>query len=123
MDLKQLLLKVDFDDVAPFIVQHYPGLAKCMAGFKMAFDGMRNTTPNECEEQITVELCEEEGEKPYLSAYHSDDDVWKNVVGREVIIKDNVKASTKEIAAVILFDATYFGFTPDDRAEHFEEWD
>jgi len=124
MNLKQLLSKVDFDDVAPFIVQHYPELAKCMAGFKMTFDGMRNTVSAKAtDEQITVELCEEEGEEPYLTACHSDNDVWKNVVGRKVIIKDNVKASLEEITAVILFDATYWGFTPDDRDETFEEWD
>jgi len=104
-------------------VQHYPELAKCMAGFKMTFDGMRNTVSAKAtDEQITVELCEE-GEEPYLTACHSDNDVWKNVVGRKVIIKDKVKASLEEITAVILLDATYYGFTPDDRVDTFEAWD
>lgn len=122
MTLKELLSNVDFDEVAPFIVKHYPEMEKCMVGFKMAFDGMKNTLPNKCEEQIKVEFCDEEGEEPYLAAYHSDDDVWENVVGREVVIADNVTASLEEIAAVNLFDATYWGFTPNDRDDTFAEW-
>lgn len=123
MTLKELLLQVDFDNVVPFIMKHYQYLCHCMAGFKMAFDGMCNTMPNKCDEQIKVEICAEEGEEPYLAVYHSDDDVWENVVGREVIIDSNVKAPLEEIAAAILFDATFYGFTPDDRDDTFEEWD
>lgn len=124
MTLKELLLKVEFDNVAPFILQHYPELSKCMAGFKMAFDDMRNTVAADADgETINVELCTEEGEEPYLSAYHVDNDVWENVVRREVVIDSNVTASFEEIVAVILFEATFFGFTPTDRNETFEEWE
>lgn len=124
MTLKELLLKVQFENVAPFIVRHYPELSHCMAGFKMAFDGMGNTVPTDANgETIEVELCTEEGEDPYLSAYHVDNDVWENVVGREVVIDSNVTASFEEIVAVILFEATFFGFTPTDRNETFEEWE
>lgn len=123
MTLKELLNKVEFDNVAPFIVQHYPDLAKCMAGFKMAFDGMRNTMPTNADcEKVKVEYCIGEGKEPCLSAYHSDNADWETVVGREVIIDSNVSAPLEEIVAVILFDATFWGFTPEDREETFEEW-
>lgn len=124
MTLKELLFTVEFDNVAPFIFQHYPELSKCMAGFKMAFDGMSNTLPADANgETIKVELCTEDGEEPYLSAYHVDNDVWENVVGREIVIDSNVTASLEEIVAVVLFEATYYGFTPTDREETFEEWE
>lgn len=123
MTLKELLSNVDFDEVAPFIVKHYPEMEKCMAGMKMAFDGMRNTVPTKVgEEQITVEFYGEEGEDKWLDAFHVDDDVWENVVGREVVIADNVHAPLEEIVAIILYQATYFGFTPADRDETFESW-
>ena len=55
MTLKGLLNKVEFDDVAPYIVQHYPDMAKCLSGFKEAFDGMRNTIPANLDgEQVKV---------------------------------------------------------------------
>lgn len=123
MTLKELLNKVEFDNVAPFIVQYYPDLAKCMAGFKMAFDGMRNTMPTNADcEKVKVEYCIEEGKEACLSAYHSDNADWETVVGREVVIDRNVSAPLEEIVAAILFDATFWGFTPEDREETFEEW-
>lgn len=124
MTLRDLLVEVEFGRVVPFILKHYPDMAHCMAGFKMAFDGMRNTMPAcESKEMITVELHAAEGEEPYITAYHVDNDVWENVVGRKVIIKEGISASLEEIVAVILFEATYFGFTPTDTKETFEEWE
>lgn len=66
MKLKELLNKVEFDNVAPYIVQHYPDMAKCLSGFKEAFDGMRNTMPaNLDDEQVKVEYYIEEGKEPW----------------------------------------------------------
>lgn len=123
MTLKGLLNKVEFDDVAPYIVQHYPDMAKCLSGFKEAFDGMRNTIPANLDgEQVKVELCIEDGKEPCLAAYHSDNANWETVVGREVVIDTNVSAPLEEVAAVILFDVTFWGFTPEDREETFDVW-
>lgn len=108
MTLKELMNKVEFDNVAPYIVQHYPDMAKCLSGFKEAFDGMRNTIPANLDgERVKVELCIEDGEETCLAAYHSDNADWETVVGREVIIGTNVSAPLEEIIAIILFDATF----------------
>lgn len=123
MTLKELLNKVEFDNVAPYIVQHYPDMAKCLSGFKEAFDGMRNTMlANLDGEQVKVELCIEDGKEPCLAAYHSDNTDWETIVGREMVIDSNVSAPLEEIVAVILYDATFWGFTPEDREETFSEW-
>ena len=93
MTLKELLNKVEFDAVAPYIVQHYPDMAKCLSGFKEAFDGMRNTLPANLDgEKVKVERCLEEGKEPCLAAFHSDNADWATVVGREVLIDSNVSA-------------------------------
>ncbi len=123
MTLKEILNKVDFDNVATYIVELYPDMANCLSGFKMAFDGMRNTIPDNPDgEKIKVEYYIEEGKAPCLVAYHSDNADWETVVGREVVIDSNVSAPLEEIAAVILFDATFYGFTPQDREDTFAEW-
>lgn len=123
MTLKELLNKVEFDNVTPFIMQHYPDMTSCLSGFKEAFDGMRNTMPAQTDgEQVKIEYYIEDGKEPCLEAAHSDNADWKIVVGREVIIDDNVSAPLEEIVAVILFDATFWGFTPKDREETFDEW-
>ena len=123
MTLKELLNKVEFDDVAPYIVQHYPNMAKCLSGFKEAFDGMRNTMPANLDgEKVKVEYYIEDAEEPCLAVYHSDNADWETVVGREVIIGTNVSAPLEEVVAAILFDATFWGFTPEDREETFDEW-
>ncbi len=123
MTLKELLNKVEFDDVAPYIVQHYPDMAKCLFGFKEAFDGMRNTIPSNLDgENVKVEYYIEDAKDPCLAAFHSDNADWETVVGREVIIGTNVSAPLEEIIAVVLFDATFWGFTPEDREETFDVW-
>lgn len=124
MTLKELLNKVEFDDIIPFIMKHYPHTAHCMAGFKMAFDGMRNTIPSSAsEEVVNIDLYKEENEEPYIMVCHVDNDIWENVVGRDICISSEVSASLEEIVAVVMYDATYFGFTPTDRDETFEEWE
>lgn len=123
MTLKELLNKVEFDDVAPYIVQHYPDMAKCLFGFKEAFDGMRNTIPSNLDgENVKVEYYIEDAKDPCLATFHSDNADWETVVGCEVIIGTNVSAPLEEIIAVVLFDATFWGFTPEDREETFDVW-
>ena len=82
---------------------------------------MRNTIPSNLDgENVKVEYYIEDAKDPCLAAFHSDNADWETVVGREVIIGTNVSAPLEEIIAVVLFDATFWGFTPEDREETFD---
>lgn len=110
MTVKDLFETVDFESVAQIIVQHHPELTQCLANFKMAFDGMRHTSPSgDTGIKVRIVFTPQWG----LEAYTDNID-WGDFVSKEICIDDNVTASLNEIAATILLSGTVNGYTPDE---------
>ncbi len=126
MTLSELLHSVSFDEIMPFIGK-YHGDENCMAGYKIHYDILCNTTPQmdeDSEKQVTISYYEpNEKEKNLpsvlLDASLLEGDLWEVSLAKELVIAPNVTATNAEIAACCIYHTSYYGFTEKDLHETF----
>ncbi len=128
MTLSALLHSVTFDEIMPFIGK-YHGDEHCMAGYKIHYDIVLGIAPQpdeDCSHTVTIsyyEAGELEKNLPagLLDAHPLEGDLWQVSLAKELIIAPDVTASSAEIAACCLYHTSFYGFTPDDLHETFNE--
>lgn len=115
MTLKELLDKVDFDSLAPFIEKTEGKHLDSIYGYREAFDILRYMKPSEnFKGEARVEWSGEEyGDDQWIGVFHLDGDYWEDALAKEIVIGDNVDLSIEEIAAKCLWEITFYGFTPE----------
>lgn len=121
MTLKELLDKVDFDNLAPFIEKAEGKHLDSIYGYREAFDILRYMKPSEnFKGEARVEWSGEEyGDEQWIGVFHLDGDYWEDALAKEIVIGDNVDLPIEEIAAKCLWEITFYGFTPEH--EGFED--
>ena len=121
MTLKELLSKVDFDSLAPFIEKAEGKHLDSIYGYREAFDTLRYMKPSEnFKGEARVEWSGEEyGDEQWIGVFHLDGDYWEDALAKEIVIGKNVDLSIEEIAAKCLWEITFYGFTPEH--EGFED--
>ena len=121
MTLKELLVKVDFDSLVPFIEKTEGRHLDSIYGYREAFDILRYMKPSEnFKGEARVEWSGEEyGDEQWIGVFHLDGDYWEDALAKEIVIGENVDLSIEEIAAKCLWEITFYGFTPEH--EGFED--
>ena len=91
MTYYELLLKVSFDEIAPFLSNSYTE-GKPLAPFKMHYDYLRHLVPkqNEHNDKIIVYLIPSAVDSPRItiSAFLEENPLEESL-GREVVVEDN----------------------------------
>lgn len=115
MILKELLEKVDFDSLAPFIEKTEGKHLDSIYGYREAYDILRYMKPAEnFKGEARVEWSGEEyGDDKWIGVFHLDGDYWEDALAKEIVIGENVDLSIEEIAAKCLWEITFYGFTPE----------
>lgn len=121
MTLKELLCKVDFDNLAPFIEKAEGKHLDSIYGYREAFDILRYMKQSEnFKGEARVEWSGEEyGDEQWIGVFHLDGDYWEDALAKEIVIGENVDLQIEEIAAKCLWEITFYGFTPEH--EGFED--
>lgn len=121
MTLKELLDKVDFDSLAPFIEKAEGKHLDSIYGYREAYDILRYMKPSEnFKGEARVEWSGEEyGDEQWIGVFHLDGDYWEDALAKEIVIDENVDLPIEEIAAKCLWEITFYGFTPEH--EGFED--
>lgn len=121
MTLKELLDKVDFDSLAPFIEKAEGKHFDSIYGYREAYDILRYMKPSEnFKGEARVEWSGEEyGDEQWIGVFHLDGDYWEDALAKEIVIGENVDLPIEEIAAKCLWEITFYGFTPEH--EGFED--
>lgn len=121
MTLKELLDKVDFDNLAPFIEKAEGKHLDSIYGYREAFDTLRYMKPSEnFKGEARVEWSGEEyGDEQWIGVFHLDGDYWEDALAKEIVIGENVDLPIEEITAKCLWEITFYGFTPEH--EGFED--
>lgn len=122
MTLKELLGKVDFDNLAPFIEKSEGKHLDSIYGYREAYDILRYMEPTEnFKGEARVEWSGEEyGEDQWIGVFHLDGDYWEDALAKEIVIGENVDLPIEEIAAKCLWEITFYGFSPDEIHDTFE---
>ena len=115
MTLKELLDKVDFDNLAPFIEKTEGRHLDSIYAYREAYDILRYMKPAEnFKGEARVEWSGEEyGDEQWIGVFHLDGDYWEDALAKEIVIGENVDLPIEEIAAKCLWEITFYGFTPE----------
>jgi hypothetical protein len=107
MKLHELLSRVTFDDLVPtlntIIIKENQ-----LPYFKMAFDELRMMAPTINDDDIDVEMAES-----YIYVDGCQDN-WANVLGKNIIFDDDLQITVQVLAAHILWEITFFGFSEEE---------
>ena len=107
MKLYDLLSRVTFDDLIPtlntLIIKENQ-----LPYFKMAFDELRMMAPTINDDDIDVEMAES-----YIYVDGCQDN-WANVLGKNIIFDDDLQITVQVLAAHILWEITFFGFSEEE---------
>jgi hypothetical protein len=107
MKLYDLLSRVTFDDLIPtlntLIIKENQ-----LPYFKMAFDELRMMPPTINDDDIDVEMAES-----YIYVDGCQDN-WANVLGKNIIFDDDLQITVQVLAAHILWEITFFGFSEEE---------
>jgi len=107
MKLYELLSRVSFDGLVPtlntLIIKENQ-----LPYFKMAFDELRMMTPIINDDIIDVQL-----DESYIYV-DGCQDRWSNVLGKNITLNDEVKLADQVLAAHILWEITFFGFSDEE---------
>jgi len=121
MTYSELLHKVTFDEIAPYIRKY--GSEECsLVWYKIHYDMLRQLEPNldeDDENTATIsnaELCYD-WEEPHLDAYPMEGALWESCLAKELNVNEDVNATWAEIAACCLWHTSYYGFTQAQRDE------
>ena len=121
MTLHELLQRVSFEDIVPFVEQYHGH--NSLALYKIHFDLLRHLKPELGENTTaTVSNCELDASwpEPHLVAHPLEGDSWEHSLAKELIIEPDVKASLAEIAMCCLWHTSFYGFTKEQQNETFE---
>ena len=107
MKLYELLSKVSFDGLVPtlntLVIKENQ-----LPYFKMAFDELRMMTPTINDDIIDVQL-----DESYIYV-DGCQDRWSNVLGKNITLDDKLKLAEQVLAAHILWEITFFGFSEEE---------
>ena len=128
MTLKDLLCSFSFKELRPYIAQLYPDMAapRMLEQFRIHHQILCQLIPqvDESEQPCIITMTKwEEDESPLLDAYNIENCEWEVALSKEVVVEPEVTASLSEIAACCLWHTSFYGFTPQQREEVFQEFD
>ncbi|MDE6073290.1 MAG: hypothetical protein K2F80_01660 [Muribaculaceae bacterium] len=118
MTVKELFNSLSFDEIVKALKNTHrnEGSIKCLAGYKEAFDIIRNTNFEGPGGEVTFDVMpREKWYEPHslpLLALNVEGDFWHNTVGKDVIKPEYNPFTDAELAGAILWGMTFYGFTP-----------
>ena len=123
MTLKELLDKVDFDSLIPYLKSYGKRYANTIYGFREAYDILRNMEPSaDFEGEAMVRWSGEAyGNNQWIGVFHLDGDIWEDALAKRIVIGENVNLSIEEIAAKCLWEMTFYGFSPNEITKTFDD--
>lgn len=112
MTLSELLRKVSFDDLIPTLKEVYDVDTDIYA-YREAFDELNLLRPTgRGEGEIKVYRDEEE----HYIGVSGCNDAWENLLGLNISIEDGIRLDDNALAAYILWELTYYGFSQEEQS-------
>ena len=129
MTLKVLIMKYDFDSIMPGLEKRDDQINGRFAGYKEAFDILRQMEPDSKfhpEDTPHIEIgwqdsILEDGER-WIDVYGASCK-WENALAKEIKVANDLNLTETEVLARILWEMTFYGFTPKQREEVFAGWE
>lgn len=128
MTLKELIMKYDFDSIMPELEKRDDQINGRFAGYKEAFDILRMMEPDNKfhpEDTSHIEIGWQDSILDDGERWIDVDGAsckWENVLAKEIKVAHDLDLTETEVLARILWEMTFYGFTPRRIEAHMEEW-
>ena len=122
MTLKELVMKVDFDSLRPYLEKFEPEHLDNIYAFREAYDILRRMTPvknGQHEIHVSWSGGEMEDEEKWISVHPMHEVSWEEDLTADVVVADDVHLTDEELAMHCLWEITYWGFSPQEQLETF----
>lgn len=123
MTFKELINKVSFEDLLPYLMKHEKEHLDNIYAFREAYDILRNMEPApEYHGEIHVIWVagESDDEEKYVRVCYMDDADWDEDLAKEIIVDEGINPELTKLAMYCLWEITYWGFSPKERNETWE---
>jgi len=119
MTLQELFKSVQFEDMTEYLINIDSQAADNLYAFKEAFDilCMMEAKEGSCLPISIERVIDELDEVPFLSVYFKRWDNWECMLSRPIEVNEHTETTTSEIAAAILWELTFYGFSPEEEIE------
>lgn len=132
MTLKELLQTTPWQDIAITLVTAYPNQRKLLEGYQIVFETLKLMAPKDSDLTLHVVYDDSDSEDGGHDVYGTKADKpderwgllfvpWAEWLGMELAPETISTYSHSQIAALCLFEMTFFGFTEDLREEKNQE--
>ena len=121
MTLQEIFKSVRFEDMVKYLIDIESQVFENLYCFKEAFDVLRMMEAKEGM-NIPIEIervIDDFDEEPFLSVSFKVREEWDCMLSRIVEVNENTDATIQEIAATILWEITFYGFSPEEESEGF----
>lgn len=115
MTLKELIMKVDFDSLRPYLEKFEQRNLDNIYAFREAYDILRRMKPEKGglhEIRVIKSGRKTEGEKEWICVYPMDTACWKENLAANIIVDSDVHLTDEELAMNCLREITLWGFFP-----------
>lgn len=120
MKLKELFQTISFDNLLPYLIKYKNVLKLSVYRFREAYDRLRLLELDlSCNETALVEWWDKEDKE--LGVHFLDGSDWRYELGKEIVMAKDVNVSLQEVAALCLWEITFYGFFPEEREETFRK--
>ncbi len=120
MTLKELIMKVDFDSLRPYLEKFEQRNLDNIYAFREAYDILRRMKPEKGglhEIRVIKSGRKTEGEKEWICVYPMDTACWKENLAANIIVDSDVHLTDEELAMNCLREITLWGFFPKSQQE------
>lgn len=115
MTLKELIMKVDFDSLRPYLEKFEQRNLDNIYAFREAYDILRRMKPEKGglhEIRVIKSGRKTEGEKEWICVYPMHTACWKENLAANIIVDSDVHLTDEELAMNCLWEITLWGFSP-----------
>ena len=120
MTLKELIMKVDFDSLRPYLEKFEQRNLDNIYAFREAYDILRRMKPEKGglhEIRVIKSGRKTEGEKEWICVYPMHTACWKENLAANIIVDSDVHLTDEELAMNCLREITLWGFSPKGQQE------
>lgn len=123
MTLKELVMRVSFEELLPYLKAMIKGHDNSVYAFREAYDRLRLMEPNpHYTGKIQVEWMHDilNEEEKWISVSNMHDTSWEEDLAKEIIVANDIQLNLAELAMHCLWEITFYGFSPEQRDNTFD---
>ena len=124
MTLKELIMKVSFEELLSYLRKYEKEHLDNIYAFREAYDILQGMEPApDYKGKIHIGWSGEEfeGEEKWISVGPMHDSSWKEDLAKDIVVANDVRLSPAELAMHCLWEITYWGFSPSERQETWQQ--